>query len=155
MSSSATSITFLQGSQTCFFFLDKPTELGFMHTCAWYTLQSKRPNIWGLDKQGPSKTISSSVPNAQQNSVNTQTVIKLMLHTQDMGVGGSMYNITVLFPLSHYSTKKLERSLGTLIVFILATYTKVAAASQDYRQGIALLSMSHISCHVLSYITEC
>ena len=88
MSSSATSITFLQGSQTCFFFLDKPTELGFMHTCAWYTLQSKRPNIWGLDKQGPSKTISSSVPNAQQNSVNTQTVIKLMLHTQDMGGGG-------------------------------------------------------------------
>ena len=60
-----------------------------------------------------------------------------------------MYDFTVPFPLSsHYPTKKLEQSLGMLIAFHPAAYTKIAVASQEYRQGIGLLSMCHISCHV-------
>ena len=91
-----------------------------------------------MDNQGPTKPISSTVANTQQNSVNTQTVIKLMLHRT------GTYDFTVPFPLSsHYPTEKLEWSLETLIVFNPVAYTKVAASSQEYRQGIGLLSMCH------------
>ena len=59
------------------------------------------------------KHISSSVANTQQNSVNTQIVIKLMLHRT------GTYDFTVSFPLSsHYPNEKLEWSLETLITLL-------------------------------------
>ena len=54
-----------------------------------------------------------------------------------------MYDFTVPFPLSsHYPTEKFGVEPGN--VNNPVAYTKVAASSQEYRQGIGLLSMCHI-----------